>query len=110
MGEMSAERMHAGKRKASDGTLDSGNVGFWAKLKPIVTARRCRPACNQRLLEFKADATVDIEGEANLITEHAVDVGILGSYFSSICVRSVSLMEERKSVRLIIFEGRVFDI
>lgn len=82
---MSVDRNSARKRKASDVIgLHSENVGFPPKLKPIVTALPCRPACNERVLELKADATADIEGEVHFVlpTEH-VDAATLGSYFST---------------------------
>lgn len=75
---MSADRMSAGKRKTSDGGIDSEDIEFPPQLKPIVTARPCR---KQRLSEFKnADdpATADIKNSdepaaAEVILQ--VDVG-----------------------------------
>lgn len=84
---MSVDRNSARKRKVSDVIdLHSENVGFPPKLKPVVTARPCRPAsnCNERVLELKANATADIEGEVDFVlpTEH-VDAATLGSYLST---------------------------
>lgn len=94
------DRNSSRKRKASGVIgLHSENVGFPPKLKPVVTARPCRPACNDRVLELKADATADIEGEVEFVvlpTEH-VDAATLGSYLSTenvdAAVDSKKLME-----------------
>lgn len=76
IGEMSADRISAGKRKASDVGLDSEDVGFPPQLKIIVTAPPRRAARNQKFLEFKP-ADEPATAEFVLPTEH-IDVGAAG--------------------------------
>jgi hypothetical protein len=75
---MSADQISGEKRKASDVDLDSEDIRFLRqKLKPIVTARPRRPACNQRFLDIKADKPADDEAAVDLVlpTEQ-VDGGV----------------------------------
>jgi len=75
---MSADRISAAKRKASDVDLDSEDVVFFPhKLKPIVTAR---PACNQRILKLKAGKPSETESAVDSVlpTEQVnVDVAVV---------------------------------
>lgn len=85
---MSADRISAVKRKASDVGLDSEDVEFPPQLKNIVTAWPRQAARNQKLLEFKpADEpataelvlpteNVDVDAVGFILQTENVDVGV----------------------------------